>query len=130
MSTASGAHLRAPDSARLAEATGVFAMLSDATRLHLLWLLAQGESDVGTLTEHTDASRTAVSQHLAKLRLAGLVRGRREGTFVYYTAADEHVRALLAEALFHAEHTDRHLPDDTEHRHQTAPATPSSTLPL
>jgi hypothetical protein len=37
---------------------------------------------------------------------------------------------LLAEALFHAEHTDRHLPDDTEHRHQTAPATPSSTLSL
>ena len=46
MSPAPSAHLRAPDSARLAEATGVFAMLSDVTRLHLLWLLAQGDDIV------------------------------------------------------------------------------------
>ncbi len=67
------------------------------------------------------ANPTTVSQHLAKLRLAGLVQGRRQGTFVYYTAADEHVRALLAEALFHAEHTDRQLPADSDHQHQSAP---------
>jgi hypothetical protein len=30
---------------------------------------------------------------------------------VYYSAADVHVRALLGEALFHADHTDRDLPD-------------------
>ena len=46
------------------------------------------------------------------------MRGRREGTFVYYTAGDEHVRELLAEALFHAEHTDRHLPEESEHHHR------------
>jgi DNA-binding transcriptional ArsR family regulator len=45
-----------------------------------------------------------VSQHLFKLRLAGIVRGRSQGTFVYYTAAAEHIRRLLAEALFHADH--------------------------
>jgi DNA-binding transcriptional ArsR family regulator len=69
-----------------------------------------------------------VSQHLAKLRLAGLVRGRRAGTFVYYAAADEHLPALLAEALFHAEHTDRQLPDESEHRHAAPTAKPSSML--
>lgn len=53
-------------------------MLSDVTRLHLLWLLAQEESDVSSLTDRCEASRTAVSQHLAKLRLAGLVETRRE----------------------------------------------------
>jgi hypothetical protein len=58
------------------------------------------------------------------------VRGRREGTFVYYTAADEHVRALLAEALFHAEHTDRHLPDESEHRHQSGPVQRSGAVSL
>lgn len=97
-------HLRDPDSARLAEATGVFALLSDATRLHLLWLLAQGESDVGTLAEHCDASRTAVSQHLAKLRLAGLVETRREGRHVHYSLRDGHLRRLVMEALSHADH--------------------------
>ncbi|MFF4189217.1 ArsR/SmtB family transcription factor [Streptomyces sp. NPDC001691] len=101
---APGAHLRAPDSARLAEATGVFALLSDATRLHLLWLLAQGESDVSSLAERCEASRTAVSQHLAKLRLAGLVETRREGRHIVYRLTDGHLRRLVLEALSHADH--------------------------
>ncbi|MFJ5304135.1 ArsR/SmtB family transcription factor [Streptomyces sp. NPDC088350] len=104
MSPAAGVHLRDPDSARLAEATGVFAMLSDATRLHLLWLLAQEESDVGSLAERCDASRTAVSQHLAKLRLAGLVDTRREGRHIHYRLSDGHLRRLVVEALSHADH--------------------------
>jgi hypothetical protein len=40
-----------------------------------------------------------VSQHLAKLRLAGLVRHRREGMYVYYEAADKGLERILAEAL-------------------------------
>ncbi len=98
------AHLQAPDSARLVEATGVFALLADATRLHLLWLLAQEESDVGSLTERIEASRTAVSQHLAKLRLAGLVETRRAGRHIYYRLSDGHLRRLVLEALSHADH--------------------------
>ncbi|MCF2532549.1 ArsR/SmtB family transcription factor [Yinghuangia soli] len=98
------AHLEAPDSARLAEAAAVFALLSDATRLHLLWLLAQEEADVGTLAEQCAASRTAVSQHLAKLRLAGLVETRREGRHVHYRLSDGHLRRLVLEALSHADH--------------------------
>jgi DNA-binding transcriptional ArsR family regulator len=88
-----------------------FRLLADPTRIKILWALLQGESSVACLADLVGAAPTAVSQHLAKLRLAGLVRGRREGTFVYYSAADVHVRALLAEALFHADHTDRDLPD-------------------
>ncbi|MFF8293376.1 ArsR/SmtB family transcription factor [Streptomyces sp. NPDC016309] len=103
--TAPGAHLRAPDGARLAEATEVFAMLADPTRLHLLWLLAQEEeSDVTSLAERCAASRTAVSQHLAKLRLAGLVETRREGRHVFYSLRDGHLRRLVLEALSHADH--------------------------
>ncbi|MFI6795774.1 ArsR/SmtB family transcription factor [Streptosporangium canum] len=70
-------------------------------------VLLQGESNVACLAELADAAPTAVSQHLAKLRLAGLVKGRREGTFVYYSAADERVRRLLSEGLFHADHLDQ-----------------------
>jgi DNA-binding transcriptional ArsR family regulator len=100
-----------------------FRMLADPTRIKILWALLQGESSVTCLADLVGASTTTVSQHLAKLRLAGLVRGRREGTFIYYAAADTHVRALLAEALFHAEHTDRELGDDSEHQHVLPPAT-------
>jgi DNA-binding transcriptional ArsR family regulator len=88
-----------------------FRMLADATRVKLLWALLQGESSVACLAELVGASPTAVSQHLAKLRLARLVKSRRDGTFVYYSAADVHVRKLLDEALFHADHADQDLPD-------------------
>ncbi|MFE2284532.1 ArsR/SmtB family transcription factor [Streptomyces sp. NPDC059443] len=98
------AHLHVPDDARLAEAAAVFALLSDPTRLHLLWLLAQDESDVGSLAEQCTASRTAVSQHLAKLRLAGLVETRKDGRRIHYRLRDGHLRRLVMEALSHADH--------------------------
>lgn len=100
-----------------------FRMLADPTRIKILWALLQGESSVSCLADLVGAAPPAISQHLAKLRLAGLVHGRREGTFIYYTAADTHVRALLSEALSHADHTDRRLADDTDHRHDIPPAT-------
>ena len=91
-----------------------FRLLSDPTRIKVLWALLQGESSVACLAELAGAAPTAVSQHLAKLRLAGLVKGRREGTFVYYSAADSHVRSLLAQALHHADHVDRDIPGDQD----------------
>ncbi|MFD2416889.1 ArsR/SmtB family transcription factor [Amycolatopsis pigmentata] len=97
-----------------------FRMLADPTRIKVLWALLQGESSVACLAELAGAAPTAVSQHLAKLRLAGLVTGRREGTFVYYSAANDHVRRLLSQALFHADHVDRDIPGDatTPHTHR------------
>ncbi|ASR37200.1 transcriptional regulator [Prauserella marina] len=86
-----------------------FRLLADPTRIKILWALLQGESSVACLAELAGVNPTAVSQHLAKLRLAGLVKGRREGTFVFYSAADEHVRRLLAQALYHADHVERGL---------------------
>lgn len=91
-------------------AAETFRLLADPTRVKVLWALLQGESSVACLAELAGAAPTAVSQHLAKLRLAGLVKGRREGTFVYYSAANDHVRGLLAQALFHADHIDRDIP--------------------
>ncbi|WP_130379003.1 ArsR/SmtB family transcription factor [Mycobacterium sp. BK558] len=64
-----------------------------------------------SLAELADVAPTVVSQHLAKLRLAGLVKGRREGTFVYYSAANPHVHRLLSQALFHADHIDTDVSD-------------------
>lgn len=96
-----------------------FRLLADPTRIKVLWALLQGESSVACLAELAGAAPTAVSQHLAKLRLAGLVKGRREGTFVYYSAADDHVRGLLAQALHHADHLDRDLPSGHAHHPRT-----------
>ena len=110
------------DQAQLAAET--FRMLADPTRVKLLWALLQGESSVSCLADLAGATATSVSQHLAKLRLAGLVRARREGTYVYYTAANTHVHALLAEALSHAEHADSDLGSEGSHRHALSAAAP------
>lgn len=100
-------------------AADAFRMLSDKNRIKILLALLQGESSVNCLAELIEASPSAVSQHLAKLRLAGLVQVRREGTFAYYAAANTHVRRLLDEALSHADHAANRLEAGTRHRHRT-----------
>ncbi|MBA2891792.1 DNA-binding transcriptional ArsR family regulator [Nonomuraea soli] len=85
-------------------AARVFALLADPTRLHLVWLLTQGEADVNTLAQATGAAQPTVSQHLAKLRLAGLVEPRREGRRSIYELRDGHLRRLVLEGLSHADH--------------------------
>ncbi|MBF6194021.1 metalloregulator ArsR/SmtB family transcription factor [Nocardia implantans] len=97
-------HPITPDQPRLDAATGAFRMLSDPTRLHILWILADGEADVTALTEAVGASRTAVSQHLAKLRFTGLVDTRREGRRIIYRVRDGHLTRLVREGLNLADH--------------------------
>lgn len=88
-----------PADAAVERAAAALRLIADPTRIKILWALAQGESNVGCLADLAGASPTAVSQHLAKLRLAGLVTTRRDRQFVYYTVADEQTCALLADAL-------------------------------
>lgn len=97
-------HEPRPDGARLAAAASAFRMMSDETRLHLLWLLLDGERDVSSLNADCPASRTSISQHLAKLRLAGLVQARRDGRRVLYRLADGHLVRLLREGYGVADH--------------------------
>ena len=87
-------------------------MLADPTRLRIVWLLRESELDVASIAAATGAARPAVSQHLAKLRLAGLVRVHREGRHAVHTARGGHVRRLVEEVLFAAEH---HLTGAPEH---------------
>ena len=79
-------------------------MLADATRVQLLWALADNELSVNDLAERIGKPGPSVSQHLAKLRMARLVRTRREGTQVIYWLENDHVRQLLTDAVYNAEH--------------------------
>ncbi|NEE01962.1 ArsR/SmtB family transcription factor [Phytoactinopolyspora halotolerans] len=92
-------------------------MLADPTRIKIMWALLQGESSVNCLAELVESAPSTVSQHLAKLRLAGLVESRRDGTFIYYHAADTHVRQLLEQALFHADHAKGEHPQEHDPHH-------------
>lgn len=87
------------------EAAETFALLATPTRVRILWLLAQrGDSDVTTLAAEVGATIAAVSQHLAKLRLADLVTVRAHGRRQIYRIDNPYVLALVDQAVDH--HTD------------------------
>ncbi|MFU8874574.1 ArsR/SmtB family transcription factor [Micromonospora sp. SL4-19] len=101
---ASDLQQRLPGGDQVEAATEMLQMLSDATRLRLMCLLGDGEHDVTALVSAVGMARPAVSQHLGKLRLAGLVSVRREGRRALYRARDGHVRRLLTEVMHAASH--------------------------
>ena len=110
------AQVHEPSGEEVAAAVGVLKLLADETRLRILWALLHGEHSVNELAEHVDAHPPAVSQHLSKLRLAGVVRTRRDGNRIFYLVDNEHIRRLAVEALFQAEHR----VDDVPRHHRRA----------
>ena len=94
-------------------------MLADATRVRIILALRDGELSVNHLADIVDKTPAAVSQHLAKMRLARLVSARQDGTRVFYRLANEHARQLVSDAIFQAEHSldgiPRHHHAETDH---------------
>ena len=70
--------------------------LGHADRIEMLEHLAQGERGVEALAQRAGLSIANTSQHLQRLRRAGLVTSRRDGKFVLYRLADENVLKLLS----------------------------------
>jgi len=93
-----------PTDDQVGAAAATLKLLADPTRLRIVWALLHGSHAVNDLAEHVGARPAAVSQHLAKLRLAQLVRTERDGTRILYALEDEHLRRLATEALFHSQH--------------------------
>ena len=70
--------------------------LANRRRLALLGLLAKGEHGVGELQRLIGREQSAVSQHLARLRGAELVRRRRDGQTIYYRLDQSRLAAVIA----------------------------------
>ncbi len=96
---------RAPvDGSGMAE---LFRLLGDPTRVAILLSLDDhDEQCVHEIADAIDAPETKVSQALRLLRLAGVVRNRREGRHVHYRLDDDHVRTLLGVTRDHLAHGD------------------------
>jgi len=84
-----------PPAQTFTAAAETFALLASRTRLHIVWALVQHESDVTELAQRVGATPQAISQHLAKLKLAGAVLVRSEGRRHIYAAADPHLLAVV-----------------------------------
>ena len=90
------AHVRS-DPVYVAKAQ-LFRVLGHPLRIRILELLRDGERTVGDLQTELELDSSGTSQHLAALRLQGVLERRRVGTSVYYRIRDPRISALLAVA--------------------------------
>lgn len=90
-----------PTGPQLEVVARTFALLGTPVRLHLLALAASGERDVSSLASAAGVSMTTASQHLTKLRLAGLISARRDGRHQIYVVDDPHVLTVVRQMFEH-----------------------------
>ena len=81
--------------------TQLFKVLSDPTRMRIMFLISSQEKCVYEIADALDMSEAAVSHHLRILRMNGLVRYRRNGKLILYALDDEHVRTIMAQGRAH-----------------------------
>lgn len=93
-----------------ADVTVCLKAVSDSTRLMMMKLVEKNELCVCQFVEMFDMSQPAISQHLRKLKSAGLVKENRRGQWRFYSMNQESVHApLLQDILSHIEDTDPQL---------------------
>ncbi len=89
---------RQTNSPALEKAALVFLALSNTVRLGVLLRLIEREWSVNEMASDLQISQSALSQHLGKLRQAGIVRSRRDSQTVFYHCSDDTVIRLLTDA--------------------------------
>ena len=83
------------DKKRCARAAAIFKTLSHPQRLQLFCCLCERERTVSELREECAIPQAVISQHLARMRLEGLVLPKRNGNFVSYRVADPRLLQLI-----------------------------------
>ena len=78
-----------------------FKVFGDSTRIKIICALFQTEMCVCDLAELLGVTQSAISHQLKTLKIARLVRYRREGKIVYYSLDDEHIKHVFDEGLKH-----------------------------
>ena len=103
----------------------IFKACADATRLRILFLLAERELCVCELVEVLEMPQGKISRHLAVLKNAALVRDRREGTWIYYalqeatTPLEQHLHLYLSETRTEPAAADRNRLKELAKKGQT-----------
>lgn len=84
-----------------AQLASLYKLFGDGTRVKLLHALEQNELCVCDLAALLGVTKSAVSHQLKALRLANLVKSRRDGQIIYYSLADDHVKQILDMGFAH-----------------------------
>ncbi|HAN42940.1 MAG TPA: transcriptional regulator [Sphaerochaeta sp.] len=94
-----------PPEEEVTDIADFFKVFGDPTRLRILFLLDAGEANVNTISSSLGISQSVTSQHLKLLRVARLVRWRKDGKSVIYALNDDHISRILALGTEHYEET-------------------------
>ena len=90
-----------PDEDTLYDLTELFRIFGDSTRIRILYVLFEAEMCVCDIAMILGMTQSAISHQLRALKNARLVKGRREGKTVFYSLADDHVKAIIHQGLDH-----------------------------
>lgn len=90
-----------PNSSELEQLTELHKAMGDYTRMKILWYLMKQEYCVSDLAKKIEVTESAISHQLHELRIARLVRSRKDGKKVFYSIQDEHIQWILEETYAH-----------------------------
>lgn len=87
------------------QASELFKVLGDATRLRILDVLSGGELRVQEIASRLGMTQSAISHQLHTLKAHRVVKSRREGKWIYYSVDDAHVKELFEQGMEHIGHS-------------------------
>lgn len=102
--------------------------LATPSRLLILARLREGPCAATELADAVDMEQSACSHQLRLLRNLGLVTGTRQGRNIVYALHDDHVAALLDQAVYHVEHLSLGLTDAPARQQLHDRAAPASAV--
>ena len=83
------------------ELAELFKLFGDGTRVKILHLLKQNEMCVCDIADELGMNKSAVSHQLKSLKMANLIKSRRDGQNIYYSLSDAHVEEIINIGLEH-----------------------------
>jgi len=90
-----------PDKENFYKLANLYKMLSDNTRVKIIWALTREDMCVCDLAVLLGMTKSAISHQLKSLRLAKLVKYDKKGKTVYYSLVDCHVRDIFEQSFEH-----------------------------
>ena len=92
-----------PEETELFDLAELFKVFGDSTRIRILFVLFEAEVCVCDLAKALNMTQSAISHQLRILKQNKLVKNRREGKSIFYSLADDHVRAIINQGREHIE---------------------------
>ncbi len=90
-----------PEGKQFYDLANLYKLFADNTRVRILWALSCEEMCVCDLAVLLGMTKSAISHQLKSLRLANLIKYRKQGKIVYYSLADNHVKDIFEKGVEH-----------------------------